>query len=313
MLRQRIQGRLEGKIIGRPDRVLLHDLFEGVKQHYKRSGNRSLDRAEDGLQNLEEFFGEGCKAIAVTKTRVNEYVTKRLETDKRAPATVAYELRMLNLAFSLAVKNDVLAIASKFQVPRVDNVRGQFFSDEEFGLIMLELEPALRPICQYLFLVPWRRDEARNLSWRNVDWQNKEVRLTAAETKEKKGRVFPFADTPIEKLLEERWKVRTSDDGLVFHDGVGRPLGKSLIRYHWGKARTKIGLADRVLHSLRSTSIRNYRIAGVDTATIKSLSGHSTDSVFARYNLIDSKDRARAMAKRFVKEESKQESGSKEK
>jgi integrase len=310
--RARIGDRKAGRIINRPDRITLHELREGLERYYERQGNRSLDRAKAAFDNIEEFFKEGCRALAISRGRVAEYVDKRLKTDKRAPATVRYEIAMLNLAFNIAVQEDKLAVPPQFKGPAVNNIRGQFFTAEEFALVLLHLIPEMHALANFLYWVPWRRNDAINLRWIACDWETKELRLTPQTTKEKKGRVFPFGQAPeVEVLLNKMWKRRTSDDGFVFHDGTGKPLGISFVRYNWNKAVTCGGMKGRVLHSLRASSIRNYRLAGVTEADTMRLSGHRTRATFERYNLANVEDGQRAVAARFAKKEPKLESSSK--
>lgn len=310
--RARIGDRKAGRIINRPDRVTLHELRQGLERYYERQGNRSLDRAKAAFDNIEEFFKEGCRALAVTRGRVAEYIDKRLKTDKRAPATVRYEIAMLNLAFSIAVQEDKLAVPPHFKAPAVNNVRGQFFTEEEFAIVLLHLIRPMHPIAKFLFWIPWRRNDAIYLRWTACDWENKELRLTPQTTKEKKGRVFPFGQAPeVEALLNEMWQRRTSEDGFVFHDGNGKPFGISFVRYNWNKAVSAGGMKGRVFHSLRASSIRAFRLRGVTEADTMRISGHRTRSTFDRYNLGNVEDGQRAVAARFAKKEPKPESSSK--
>ena len=52
------------------------------------------------------------------------------------------------------------------------------------------------------------------------------------------------------------------------------------------RACRKAGLADFTFHDLRHCAINNLRLAGNDFFEIMAMSGHTTMSVFKRYNLV---------------------------
>ena len=70
----------------------------------------------------------------------------------------------------------------------------------------------------------------------------------------------------------------------VFHRN-GKP-----IRDFYGAWRTACaaaGVSDRIPHDFRRTAVRNLERAGVPRSTAKAVVGHQTDSVYARYAIVD--------------------------
>jgi integrase len=57
------------------------------------------------------------------------------------------------------------------------------------------------------------------------------------------------------------------------------------------------GVPDLLLHDLRRTAIRNLVRAGISKHVAKQISGHSTDSIFDRYDITDEQDWADAARK----------------
>jgi integrase len=76
-------------------------------------------------------------------------------------------------------------------------------------------------------------------------------------------------------------------------------LGVGAIRGAWKRARTRAGLDELLLHDLRRTAARELRRAGVSEGEIMRLCGWKTRAMFDRYNVIDERDLAAAVAKRF--------------
>ncbi len=294
VLRQRIGDRKTGKVVGRPDKLTLAGLRAGLERHYKREGNRSLRRAQQALDHLEEFFGVDTRAMRITKSRVGEYMEHRM-AEGAARGTVCYEVRVLGAAFGVAVDDELLAVRPVFKLPALRNVRSGFFEDGDFAALLLELPAHVRPPVQFLRMTGWRKAEALGFTWDQVDWEGQVMRLYPSQTKGRDARVFPFGlASALKLLLEERWAQR--DGRFVFHRN-GRRI-KSF-RSVWKRACKKAGLEGRLVHDLRRTAARDFRRRGVSEGEIMKLCGWKSRAMFDRYNIIDEADLAEAVAKRF--------------
>lgn len=120
LLRERVGHRKAGKIIGRPEKVTVHDLRVGLERHYEREGNRSLTRAKQGFAHLEGFLGVATPALKMTKRRIGEYFTHRME-EGAARGTMRYEIALLNTAYSVAVEDEQLAMRPMFKLPKASD------------------------------------------------------------------------------------------------------------------------------------------------------------------------------------------------
>ncbi len=308
LLRQRIGQRTEGRLVGRPERVvfaeygkdehgeqkLVGGLRASLERHYQQRANRSLTRARQALGHLEHFLGGTTPALAITKQRMGDYLAHRLAAGA-ARATVRYEIAVLNVAYSVAVEEGLLAVRPMFKLPAVENARSGFFEDGDVAALLVELPAYLRAPVQFARLTGWRREEVLGLTWDAVDWEGRVIRLAAKDTKGGAARLFPFGSAPeLKRLLDERWAAR---DGVCVFHRAGRRIGN--FRKAWASATQRAGLAGRIFHDLRRTAARDLRRAGVSEGEIMRLCGWATRAMFDRYNIIDEADLAAAVAKRF--------------
>lgn len=268
------------------------DLIELVRADYRANNRKSLDRVEQCAAHLARAFGR-AKASDITAARLAAYLNNRLD-DGAQPSTVRNELNVLKRGMNLAVRAGLLASRPVFPQITPTNVRTGFFEPHELDALLRELPEPVRPVVRFMFLTGWRRGEVLSRQWRHVDFLAGVVRLEPGETKNRKGRTFPFAALPeLEAVLNEQ---RAYTDAVerrtgqivpwVFHR-EGRPV-KSF-RTAWRGACKRLRL-DRIPHDFRRTAVRNLERAGVSRSVAKALVGHLTDSVYDRYAITNEND-----------------------
>jgi integrase len=309
-LRKKIGDRRDGKLIGRPDRVLLAEyekdadgeekLVGGLRwlheTQYDLDGLRSKERIQQCWNHVEKFFPAPTRVTAITPTRLDEYAKARLK-EGAARQTVNNELSALRRGFSLAIKKGILSTAPKVELPRVQNARSDFFDDGDFAALLLELPAFLQPAIRFLWFTAWRIEEALHLTWDMVDWEGQVIRLPAALAKAKTPRLFPFGSAPdLKALLDAQLQGREGD--CVFHQD-GRAITYNSAWYWWKQARKRAGLPKARIHDFRRTAARAMRRSGLSEGVIMKLCGWKTRSMFDRYNIIDEADLTQAVAKHF--------------
>jgi len=106
-----------------------------------------------------------------------------------------------------------------------------------------------------------------------------------------KGRSFGF-DGEALAIMKRRVQARRLDCPLIFHR-AGRAMGP--FGDLWRSAVKAAGLPPgRLFHDLRRSAVRNLIRSGVDQTAAMKVSGHRTDSMFRRYNIVEESETAAA-------------------
>lgn len=275
--------------------MTLRDLEAALRIHYVQNGLASYNRALAALRAIRAHFGE-VKLDEISYLTLQDYVAQRLGV--RAPATVQYELRVLHRGFTLLERAGEIRPPT-FPTVRVRNVRTGFVALEEVRRICRRLPRELGDFVLFLAITGWRRGEAEDLTWDAIDWTGGVVRLEVGETKSGQGREFPFAQFPeLDRMLRRRFaKARGFErDGdqveVVFFREEGRRAGKPLgdFRKAWRSALEACGKQGLLIHDLRRSAVRNLTRAGVPRAIAMRITGHKTESVYNRYDIVDHED-----------------------
>ena len=79
---------------------------------------------------------------------------------------------------------------------------------------------------------------------------------------------------------------------MIGHGGIRTVPGGHVKKFDasWKAAVARAEYADLLFHDLRRSATRNMRKAGIDQALRMKISGHKTDSMERRYNIIDVQD-----------------------
>ena len=158
---------------------------------------------------------------------------------------------------------------------------------------------AVRDALEFLYHSGWRTKEVLNLEWEDVDVDGGMVRLRRENNKTKKVRMLPLIGE-LQNIIERRLIDKRMDCPRVFHRN-GTPV-KSF-RKAWETACEAIGQPNLVPHDMRRSATRNFRKAGLSENEGMAMTGHKTNSVYRRYDIIDEEDLKESMEKvqRFLK------------
>lgn len=294
LLRKRQAEMARGRFVGRePEQVSFDDLIALIRADYVQKQHRTWERVEHSLKHLRPVFAR-VPAIEITYDRVLRYITARL-AEGAARGTVHHEIAALGRMLKLAVLAGKLPAKPSLPTLRLDNVRTGFFSDEEVGRVLAQLPEWYAPAIEFAWRTGWRIGEVKGLTWAQVDFSSGTVRLEPGTTKNREGRLFPFAASPALRVLLQRQRQRT----LAWQREHGQIVpwvfwrnGQQLADHRdtWMSACKRAGVPGRLVHDLRRSAVRNLERAGVPRSSAMKLTGHKTESVYRRYAIVSEAD-----------------------
>jgi integrase len=301
---------LAGRYVAKEnERLSVSDLLDSYERDLKNRSAKSIVSFRAHAKALSEGPAKGrskvrkgglgaLPAVAVTPDLVEQFKERCLELGK-APATVDRYVETLRAALEYACEKERISRVPKFSLLRPNNRRTGFFEKAEVEAVCAKLRSPLDDVTRFAYLSGWRKGEIVGLRWEQIDRAACEVRLW--DSKSGKGRVLPYhGSSELTALLEGRWELRRYEtptgpaiSALVFHEAG---LSVRDFRKSWATACRKAGVGRRLFHDLRRSAVRDMIRAGVPQAIAKAISGHATDSVFDRYNIVDERDKSAALA-----------------
>jgi integrase len=278
--------------------LIVSDLLDDLVRDYKRSGNSSLQECEISVRlHLRPIVGD----IRISKfgtAEIESYVQKR-QAEDNAPAnsTINRELALLKRAFSIGYNRQPPRVdrIPNFEMLPVNNIRTGFLSIEDYSKLLEHLPGYLRPLLVVGYHAGNRRSELTSLRWQDVflDDDNPHFILWAGTTKNKEGRTIPIYGDMVEVFRQMERDREPGSDFVFTRDG------KRLLTWYkaWKTACAAAGMPDLMFHDLRRSAVRNLTRSKVPRVIAKKITGHKTDSVYERYDIVDPEDLADAAAK----------------
>lgn len=299
-LRDRLaEVRLGHHVSPEEQRLTVAKLIDELLAHERAQKAKSLPSMETHTKPIVAMLGH-VRALDLTPARVERYIVEM----ERAPVargdkpyatgSVAYQCKLLRMAFNLARKRGRIGRVPYIPCPSVDNVRQGFVEVEDFEAIVATMPAPYADVARMLYLSGWRYREITGLTWADVDGRAGVIRL--AKSKNGDGRALPV-DVEIEAILAQRQRLRVHRNAIVpwvFHKH-GRRVGQQLL-VHWKQACLAAGLPALLIHDLRRSAVKNLIAAGVPEPLAMKQTGHRSRDVFRRYAIFSTADVKAGMA-----------------
>jgi len=293
-----VQGKVPGVVY---DRVRFEDLAEMFLRDRRINGKGVLE-GERRLKHLEKFFF-GVKVPNIDSDMFSRYIDKRLD-EGAANATINRERSALCFMLTLGYRSNKVSRIPYLPKLEENNVKTGFLEDFEYETLREALPEYLRGVLDFGYLTGWRKEEVVGLTWDRVDLQNRKVRLNPEHTKNKQVRDM-FMEDALLAVMYDQWANKTGQ--YVFHRDGYRIKD---FRGAWSKACRDAGIgygykrddkyAEKHManglnpgptyHDLRRTAVREMSRAGVPRKIAMMRTGHKTESVYSRYNIVNEAD-----------------------
>ncbi len=286
LIAKRHRGEITG---GAPDRVLIGELLDDLlKSDIKPSTKYVWEKVIE--KNVRPFFGT-LKAQRLSTDQMDKYREKR-KAEGRSDATANRELSILRTAFHNARKRTPPKVNQVPYFPMVQEttVRKGFLTDEQYAALLNELPAELKALFVTAYMTGMRKGELTPIQWPQVDFEAGLITLDKGATKNDDARSVPILAGDMHDLLAAAKRQRDADwpnSPWVFNR-AGEIIKD--FRWAWWEACKRAGVPDLNFHDLRRTAVRNMRRAGVPQVVRMKISGHKTDSMERRYNIVDAED-----------------------
>jgi integrase len=303
-LKSRMEAVSAGNFLGpRIEKITVNELFGDLIQDYKKHEKFHLWPERTWNAHLKDYFGatklplekdaiySGMRASRVGTSQIAGYVEKR-QGEKASKSTINRELALLRRAFSLGLDAEPQKVSRvpkfhRFIVSEKGNERRGFVEEAEYRrLAGLANEPWLRALLALAYTYGFRKAELLEMKCSQVDLLNNTVCLYSGETKNDEGRIVYLTDE-CRLLVTELRKSKQPEDFLLTREN-GEPVRD--LRGTWTALTDEAKLPGLLLHDFRRSAVRNMIRRGVPQKTAREISGHKTDSVFNRYNIVSEAD-----------------------
>jgi integrase len=278
-------------------RAVISDLLDLVIADYQIAKKRSIaDLTSRVEKNIRPKLGPTRAALFGTAT-ADRYIQARRE-ENATDATINRELAIVRRAFSLGMRSDPPLVPRKPWIRRLDedNARTGFIEDEQYRFLLKKLPNQLQAIFVVAYHLGIRLGTLRKLEWGQVDLGAGEIRLYKSQVKQKRAHTVPiYGDMPawLDMQLADH-NHNWPDCPYVFH-WLKKPLGAHL--KGWKEACKDAGLPDLKFHDLRRSAVRNMERAGIPRNVAMGITGHRTESVYRRYDIVSDRDLKQAATK----------------
>ena len=240
--------------------------------------------------HLEKIKQHMLKASPVIKKnpKTGKKIPVKQSNKGRSPRMIQYVFSTFRLVWNHARRDGLVFDewpGRAVRIPRVDNKRMRFLSDEEGDKLLESLKgrsQQLHDICLLSFDTGMRADEVFSLNWKRVDLGKKSIKVFDSKGSD---RVVFITDRVVAML-----KRLPKDGELLFLSREGKQIKE--ISNSFDRAVKELGLNDGiedsrdklVFHSLRHSFASRLVERGVDLYTVSKLMGHNSISMTERYS-----------------------------
>jgi integrase len=281
-------------VIAASAKVKIADLLILMEQDFLREGKKTWEWVERRWRlHLASHFGE-LYASELNSDHIRNYIFAR-QREKASAGSINRELAIVERMLHLGERTTPPLVRGVPYFGKLKEAppRTGFLDQSEYDVLRLHAHDLwLRALLATYYTFGFRRSELLRLRVRQVNLIDHTIDLLAGATKNSKARTLVMT-TEVLALVTALIQGKRPDDFVFTHDDGSQVKD---FRGAWKKMFADAGIGSRKLHDMRRSAIRNAIRRGVDRDTVKKMSGHLTDDVFSRYNIVvvdDLRDAAR--------------------
>jgi integrase len=325
---KKAMAKVRNNFLGRIDRgdlepstsasVKLDEILDEYLAHIRANRHKSARIIEGVLGKVRKATEFANRKVATLETKDFKSYRARLVKDGASHSTVNNHLAYVRAALKLETKQTPSRVGKVPYIPivKVSNARQGFLEYDDHENVLDALPASLKALFIVAFHSGCRKGEVLNMRWSDVDWGNHIVKLPT--TKSGKPRNLPFWGTIAEHLKRQKayrdahypecshlffWM---DEDVHLDHGGVRNTPGKPISNFRgsWANAVEEAHRlnpnvrAALLFHDLRRSAIRvMVQEAGIPESQAMLISGHETQEMLTRYNIVSLKNVQDAGAK----------------
>lgn len=285
---------------------MLTDEFLIYFQTERNKSDLTIDSYRVDLQEFETFFdslNEGITWTNVDENTIREWIIYMMDEQHMKASSVNRKLSALRTFFRYLLmtkhieRNPMVRVSG----PKRQKPLPVFVRDDEMNLLLDHLDEDVtyegvlaKTVMLLLYLTGMRRAEILSLCDANIDFVNKQLKVTG---KRNKQRIIPFG-SELDEQLRQYLQARSEQFGIGFEhlliNAKASPLTPAqvtrIVKDNLAAVTTQKKRSPHVLRHTFATSMLN---SGADLAAIQKLLGHAslaTTQVYMHVSFEELKD-----------------------
>ena len=259
--------------------------------------NKKTWKCDENLYNnhVKEYL-EKISVNSITPQDITNILLKMKTKGKAngsnyAPQSIKHILLLIKRIFNYNIKNELIKYnpAENVKIEKFDNTRISYLYDDEISRMFEYLESGKEwandvALIKLAFFTGLRKSELFNLTWDNVDIDNKRIFLY--DTKGGKNQAIIITDNAVQVLLDI--KDKCSDSILVFPSKLGGK--RNDVKKLWSRIKKAANIrSDIRFHDIRHT-FGTLATATIPVKIVQKMMTHKDIKTTLRYAHIQEKE-----------------------
>lgn len=259
--------------------------------------NKKTWKCDENLYNnhVKEYL-EKISVNSITPQDITNILLKMKAKGKPngsnyAPQSIKHILLLIKRIFNYNIKNELIKYnpAENVKIEKFDNTRISYLYDDEITRMFEYLDSSKEwpndiALIKFAFYTGLRKSELFNLTWENVDIDNKRIFLY--DTKGGKNQSIIITDNAVQVLLDI--KDKCSDSTLVFPSKLGGK--RNDVKKLWSRIKKAANIRPDIrFHDIRHT-FGTLATATIPVKVVQKMMTHKDIKTTLRYAHIQKKE-----------------------